>query len=153
MWTKPALPGPPSSTSERTHSYGVNFFTSVTIASRSGRCVEGANIFTFNTERNQNGEQLSNDALLFNGNINSTIDFGRGISSKCSFLPARGRPFRKNASLLPAEHRIPQRIQQTYQPGHQHHGTLLQLQRVPLNWKERISTSAVTTPSSSAPLG
>ncbi|MCB0548615.1 MAG: TonB-dependent receptor [Phaeodactylibacter sp.] len=61
----------------KNHSYGVNFFTSVTIA-KIWTLRGGANIFTFNTERNQNGEQLSNDALLFNGNINSTIDFGKG---------------------------------------------------------------------------
>lgn len=62
----------------KNHSYGINFFSSVTIA-KIWTLRGGANIFTFNTERNQDGEQLSNEALLFNGNINSTIDFGKGF--------------------------------------------------------------------------
>ena len=58
-------------------SFGINFFSSVTIA-KIWTLRGGANIFTFDTESNQNGEELSNNALLFNGNINSTIDFGKG---------------------------------------------------------------------------
>lgn len=116
----------------KNHSYGVNFFTSVTIA-KIWTLRGGANIFTFNTERNQNGEQLSNDALLFNGNINSTIDFGKGYKFEMfGFYRYEADHSGEKRLLLPAEHRIPQRIQQTGQPGHQHHGALLQLQRVPL---------------------
>ena len=58
-------------------SYGVNLFSSITIA-KIWTLRGGVNIFTFNTRSSRNGEQISNDALLFNGNINSTIDFGKG---------------------------------------------------------------------------
>lgn len=61
----------------KNHSYGVNLFSSVTIA-KIWTLRGGVNLFTFNTESNRNGEQLSNEALLFNGNVNSTIDFGKG---------------------------------------------------------------------------
>ena len=59
-------------------SYGVNLFSSITIA-KIWTLRGGVNIFTFNTKSSRNGEQISNDALLFNGNINSTIDFGKGF--------------------------------------------------------------------------
>lgn len=61
----------------QTESYGVNFFFSATIA-KIWTLRAGTNILTFNTRSQIEGRELSNEALLFNGNINSTVDLGKG---------------------------------------------------------------------------
>ncbi|TXB67558.1 TonB-dependent receptor domain-containing protein [Phaeodactylibacter luteus] len=58
-------------------SIGFNLFTSATIAKRL-TLRGGVNVFTFDTESVINGQRLSNEAVLFNGNINGSFDFGKG---------------------------------------------------------------------------
>jgi ferric enterobactin receptor len=58
-------------------SYGFNFFGSATIA-KFWTLRGGFNLFTYDTRSTQEGIDLSNQAVLWNGNVNSTMDFGDG---------------------------------------------------------------------------
>lgn len=58
-------------------SYGINLFSSVTlfdIVTIRG----GLNIYTYNSEGTINGNKLSRDAVVWDGNLNGNIKFGKG---------------------------------------------------------------------------
>jgi outer membrane receptor protein involved in Fe transport len=56
----------------RNRSIGANFFTSVTMF-KIWQLRGGINLYTYNSEGVIDGERLSNEALLWSGNLNSTI--------------------------------------------------------------------------------
>ncbi|MEN0004743.1 MAG: TonB-dependent receptor [Bacteroidota bacterium] len=59
------------------NSIGFNFFGSATIA-KFWTLRGGFNLFTYDTESTAEGINLSNQAVLWNGNVNSSMDFGSG---------------------------------------------------------------------------
>ncbi len=59
------------------NSVGFNFFGSATIA-KFWSIRGGINVFTYDAEGIIAGQKVSNTALLWNGNLGSTVDFGKG---------------------------------------------------------------------------
>jgi outer membrane receptor protein involved in Fe transport len=53
-------------------SYGVNFFSSVNLF-KTVTIRGGLNVFTYDAEGIVNGQQLSRDAIVWNGNVNTTL--------------------------------------------------------------------------------
>lgn len=62
----------------RNRSFGANFFTSVTLF-KIWQLRGGINIYTYNGEGIIDGERLSNEAVLWSGNLNSTVSLKNDI--------------------------------------------------------------------------